>query len=49
MRGTELLEWNEFPWERLLVKENIISRWQSVDMKHINLLHRNFDVEKGEF
>jgi hypothetical protein len=48
-RGSELLIWSEFPWERYLLKEDIISKWRSVDMKHINKLHRHFDAEQGKF
>ena len=42
-------DWEEFPWERYLVKEDIIYKWRSVDMKVINNLHCNFDAEQGKF
>lgn len=38
-------EWEEFPWERYLIKEDIIKKWKQVDMKLINNLHSNFDVD----
>ena len=42
-------EWEEFPWEKYLVKEDIIYKWRQVDMKVINNLHCNFDAEQGKF
>jgi hypothetical protein len=38
-------DWEEFPWERYLVKEDIIKKWKQVDMRVINNLHSNFDVD----
>ena len=42
-------DWEEFPWEKYLIKEDIIKKWKQVDMKIINNLHSNFDVDQGEF
>ena len=40
---------NEFPWEKYLIKEDIIRKWKRVDMAEVNLLLRSYDVEKSEF
>lgn len=47
--GQEQLEWQEFPWERYLIKEDIIKKWKQVDMKYIHHLHANFDLEQAKF
>lgn len=39
--------WEEFPWNKYLVQEDIIKKWKSVDMKHINHLLTHFDIEDG--
>ena len=41
--------WEEFPWNKYLVQEDIIKKWKSVDMKHINHLLTHFDIEDGQF
>lgn len=43
------MEWAEFPWERYLVKQDIIKQWKQVDMKYIYHLHANFDLEQAKF
>lgn len=41
--------WQEFPWEQVIVKTDIIQKWKKVDMKKINRLHANFDLDTGKF
>ena len=41
--------WEEFPWKKYLVEEDIIKKWSKVDMKVINNLHSHFDPDTGEF
>ena len=41
--------WQEFPWEQVIVKTDIILKWKKVDMKKINRLHANFDLDTGKF
>ena len=48
--GEDLLETplppvEDFPWAKYLIEEDIISKWKEVDMKQVNNLLRNFDVE----
>jgi len=45
----EVPVWEEFPWKKYLVEEDIIKKWHKVDMKVINNLHSNFDPDTGEF
>ena len=45
----EPFKWKEFPWERYMVKEDIINKWKKVDVGEINNLLRNFDAETKEF
>ena len=45
----EVPVWEEFPWKKYLVEEDIIVKWKAVDMKVIHNLHSNFDIDKGEF
>lgn len=33
---TSQIKWQELPWEDLIVKTNVITKWKDVDMKHIN-------------
>lgn len=47
--GQGPMAWAEFPWERYLVKEDIIKQWKQVDVKYINHLHANFDLEQAKF
>lgn len=42
-------EWQEFPWEKYLIKEDIIAKWKQVDVNEINVLLRHFDPDKKEF
>lgn len=32
-----------------MVKTDVINKWSKVDMKYINQLHTNFDIETGKF
>ena len=41
--------WQEFPWEQVIVKTDIIQKWKKVDMKKIHRLHANFDLDTGKF
>jgi hypothetical protein len=41
--------WQEFPWEQVIVKTDIILKWKKVDMKKIHKLHANFDLDTGKF
>lgn len=41
-------EWKEFPWEEIIVKNDIKKKW-NVDMREIYHLHANFDTETGKF
>lgn len=43
------MKWQELPWEDLIIKTNIITKWKDVDVKHINYLHANFNTESGKF
>ena len=45
----EIPQWEEFPWHKYLVQDDIIKKWKDVDMKHIKYLHANFDIEQGKF
>ena len=45
----EVPVWEEFPWKKYLVEEDIIKKWSKVDMKVINNLHSHFDPDTGEF
>ena len=45
----EDMQWAEFPWERYLIKQDIIKEWKQVDMKYIHHLHANFDLETAKF
>jgi hypothetical protein len=45
----DIFVWEEFPWRKYLVEDDIIKKWGAVDMKVINNLHSNFDIDKGEF
>jgi len=29
-------EWEEFPWEKIMVEQDIIKKWKAVDMKKVN-------------
>jgi len=29
-------EWEEFPWEKIMVEQDIIKKWKDVDMKTVN-------------
>jgi len=29
-------EWQEFPWEKIMVEQDIIKKWKAVDMKTVN-------------
>ena len=29
-------EWEEFPWEKIMVDQDIIKKWKAVDMKTVN-------------
>ena len=35
----EPAKWEEFPWENIIVKTDIIKKWADVDMKKIRDLH----------
>ena len=39
------ITWEEFPWKKYLIDEDIIKKWSAVDMKYILYLHSNFDIE----
>lgn len=41
--------WQEFPWEQVIVKTDIIAKWKKVDMKKIHKLHANFDLDTAKF
>ena len=41
--------WQEFPWEQVIVKTDIIQKWKKVDIKKINRLHANFDLDTAKF
>ena len=41
--------WKEFPWEETIIKNDVIKKWDCVDMKVVNQLHANFDTELGKF
>lgn len=41
----EIPQWEEFPWHKYLVQDDIIKKWKDVDMKHVKYLHANFDIE----
>lgn len=43
------IPWEEFPWNKFLIEEDIIKKWEKVDMKHINHLLANFDIEQAKF
>ena len=42
-------KWQEFPWEQIMIKTNVIKKWEAVDMKQIYNMHANFDIESGRF
>ena len=42
-------KWQEFPWEKIIIKTDVIKKWSKVDTKYINQLHANFDTESGKF
>jgi hypothetical protein len=42
-------EWQEFPWEQIIIKTDIIKKWSKVDVKYVNLLHANYDLETQTF
>ena len=41
--------WQEFPWDTIILKQDPIEKWASVDMRAINKLHSQFDTETGRF
>lgn len=43
----QLPDWEEFPWAKYLIKEDIIRKWKQVDMRLVNNLLKNFDIEEG--
>jgi hypothetical protein len=42
-------EWQEFPWEQIMVKTNVIKKWHMVDMQAIRDLHNNFNIDTAKF
>ena len=49
VKSEEENKWKEFPWEDIMIKTDVIKKWSKVDMKYINHLHTNFDIETGKF
>lgn len=48
-REDNITIFKEFPWERYLIKEDIIKKWRKVDMNEVAHLLRNYDIEKSQF
>ena len=42
-------KWEEFPWEDIMIKTDVIKKWDQVDMRYIQYLHANFDIETAKF
>ena len=34
--NNKIEEWEEFPWQRIMVEQDIIKKWKNVDMKTVN-------------
>ena len=48
-KNDELDKWEEFPWEDIMIKTDVIKKWDKVDMRYIQYLHANFDIETAKF
>ena len=39
----------QFPWKKYLIEGDVMRRWKTVDMRQVQHLHANFDIDQAQF
>lgn len=39
----------QFPWKQYLIEDDVMKRWATVDMRQVQHLHANFDIDQAQF